>query len=166
MAYADLNDVLVRYRPIRTMIGSRDLNVTSVEVTSVYIAQAEAYVDAFLGNRFVVPFTGRPPLITQITSDLAIFFLLAEKTPSVPEFMDSRRQRADELLKMLADGELTISSATPVTSAGDNYAWSSNMGYTPVFSPVLDELDQRVDSDRQRAELEARGYSWVDECFR
>jgi phage gp36-like protein len=158
MAYADLSDILVRYRPIRTMIGSQDLKITSAEVTSVYVFQAEAYVDAYLGSRYQVPFAGKPPLITQITSDLAIFFMLAEKTPSVPDFMDARRQRADELLKQLADGELTIGSASLVTSAGDSFAWSPNMGHTPVFSPVLGELDQLVDPDRVYADRDARGF--------
>ncbi len=165
MPYATLDDVLSRYRPITTMIGSGTYDVTSSEVASVYIAQTEAYINARLGQRFVVPFAENNPLITQIAADLSIFFLLAEKMPTVPDFMDKRRQRADDLLASLADGSLIIASATLVTSAGDNFAWSPNMGRTPIFSPVLKPLDQRVDPNRVNDELLARGYSgWSDTC--
>jgi len=161
MPYATLDDLLVRYRPIRTMIGSRDLNVTSTEVVSVYISQAEAYVDAYLGNRFVTPFETQQPLITQSTADLAIFFMLAEKAPGIPEFMDARRQRADELLKQIAKGELALRGATMVGTAANNFAWSPTMGRTPVFSPVLGELDQVVDEQRVIDELMVRDLNRV-----
>ncbi len=160
MAYADLSDVLVRYRPVSSMIGSGAYDTTSSEVASIYIAQTEAYIDARLGQRFVVPFDAPVnPIITQIAADLAIFFLLAEKMPSVPDFMDRRRQRADDLLEQLANGSLIIASATLVASGGDSFAWSSNMGRTPVFSSVLKPLDQRVDPNRVEDDLRARGYS-------
>jgi phage gp36-like protein len=166
MAYATLSDLLVRYRPISTMIGSGGYDVTSEEVNSVYIAQTEAYIDAYLGQRFAVPFAAPVnPLITQIASDLSIFFLLAEKMPSVPDFMDQRRQRADALLAQLAAGTLIIASASLVGSAGDNFAWSPTMGRIPVFSPVLADLDQRVDRDRVISEQVNRGiYSFGEEC--
>src|SRR4051812_17426023 len=125
MAYATLDDILSRYRPVSTMIGSGGYDVTSAEVNSIYISQSEAYVDARLGQRFQVPFTISNPLITQITADLAIFFMLAEKMPSVPDFMDKRRQRAEDLLTALAEGNLVINSATMTGSSGDSFAWSS-----------------------------------------
>jgi phage gp36-like protein len=164
MPYANTDDILVRYRPIRSMIGSGPYDVTSTEIASVYINQVEAYINAYLGQRYVVPFT-EPinPIITQVTADLSIFFILAEKLPSVPDFMDQRRQRADELLKQLANGELAIAGASQVTSAGDSFAWSPNMGHVPVFSPVLSELDQRVDRERVIEEQVLRGTNpWAD----
>jgi phage gp36-like protein len=156
MAYATFSDVSVRYRPITTMIGTGPYDVTSEEVTSVYIAQSEAYIDAFLARRYQTPLTISSPLITQIASDLAIFHMIAEKLPSVPEFMDKRKERCDKILEMLANGDMQIGSASLVTSAGDSYAWSSNMGHTPVFSPVLGDLYQRADPDRVRADKDAR----------
>lgn len=166
MSYATIDDVLSRYRPIASMVGSGAYDVSSSEVSSVYITQSEAYIDARLSQRYAVPFTISNPLITQIAADLSIFSIMAEKMPSVPEFMDRRRQRAEDLLTMLADGTLAIASATVTGSSGDSFAWSSNMGYTPVFSPVLDPLDQRADIDRKNAELLARGGApWAsDRC--
>jgi len=156
MAYATFSDVTVRYRPITTMVGTGAFDVTTDEVSSVYIWQNESYVDAFLAKRYVVPLTVASPLITQVTADLAIFHMLAEKLPSVPEYMVARKDRCDKILQMLADGDMIISSATLVGTTGDSYAWSSNMGYDPVFSSVLRDIDQRADPDRQLAEYEAR----------
>ena len=167
MPYATLADLLPRYRPIESMIGSGGYDISSSDVASVYISQVEAYVNAYLGQRYTTPFAEPvSPLITQITADLAIFFILAERMPSVPDFMDQRRQRADALLAQLAKGELLISSATTVTSAGDSFAWSTNMGHTPIFSPVLGELHQRVDPERVIEEQVARGEgtAWSDSC--
>lgn len=165
MAYATYDDVTARYRPVTTMVGTGEFDVTTAEVASVYLAQAEAYVDGYLANRYQVPLTVASPLITQVTADLAIFHLLAEKLPQVPEFMDKRKDRCDDILKMLSDGKMRIQSATLVGSSGDSYAWSSNMGYTPVFSPVLDDKHQRVDPDRVEADLVARDYDTVnDHC--
>lgn len=156
MPYATFSDVLVRYRPLATMVGTGEYDVTSEEVSSVYVAQAEAYVDAWLARRYQVPLTIQSPLITQVTADLAIFHMLAEKLPSVPEFMDKRRERCDSILKMLSEGHMQINSATTISSGGDNFAWSTSQGYAPVFSPVLGDLDQRADRDRQEAERNVR----------
>lgn len=159
MAYAALRDVLVRYRPIETMVGTGQFEVTSEDVSSVFIAQSEAYVDAWLARRYVVPLTIQSPLITQVTADLAIFHMLAEKLTNVPEFIDKRKDRADKILEMLADGRMQVSSATTVSSGSDNEAWSPNTSYTPVFSPVLPDNLQRADWDRIESDADAR---WPD----
>jgi phage gp36-like protein len=157
MAYASLSDVFVRYRPITTMVGTAGYTVTSLEVSSVFIWQSEAYVDAWLARRYAVPLAVVNPLITQVTADLAIFHMLAEKLPDVPEFILQRKERCDAILKMLADGDMVIASATLASSAnGSDYAWSANRGYDPIFSPVLRDINQRADPDRQEADYDAR----------
>jgi phage gp36-like protein len=163
LPYATYSDVIVRYRPLSTMIGTGPFDVTSLEVESVYIWQSEAYIDAFLGRKYVVPLASPvSPLITMIASDLAIHAMLAEKLTSIPEFMDKRKDRCDKLLEMLAAGDMSVTSATTV-STGDNFAWSTSLGHTPVFSPVLKDTDQRVDQDRVQEDRAARGLNSSDE---
>ena len=57
MSYADIDDVFKRYSPIHTMVGSADNMVDSVHVSSVYVADAESFVDGYLSRRYEVPLT-------------------------------------------------------------------------------------------------------------
>jgi phage gp36-like protein len=142
------------------MLGASSHDVTSVSVSSQFIADAESFVDAYIGARYVVPLSYVPPLITQITSDLAIFNLAVEKLPRQPDFMKDRYDRSVAMLEQLRDGKMVLTSVSIVTS-GDQEAWSPTEGYHPVFSPVLDELDQRVDKDSVEADIDER----EDDCF-
>lgn len=163
MPYAAFSDVVSRYKPITTMVGTHANDITSTEVTSQFIADAESFVDAYLGSRYAVPLSAPiPSLITQVTADLAIFNLAAEKLPRVPDFMQPRYDRAIRTLEMLRDGKMTL-TGTGVTliTSGNQEAWSPTTGTHPVFSPVLDELDQRADVDYINSELDDR----EDDCF-
>lgn len=146
MSYATFADVVSRYKPIQTMVGSDSSTyVTTAEVASVYIWQSESYVDAFLGMRYPVPLATVPPLITQVTADLALFHLMVEKLPQVPDFMEKRKDRCDEILRSLRDGRMVLPNISTVNSQGDNFAWSSTQDFHPAFDPILRDIDQRAD---------------------
>ena len=51
MAYATIDDVFSRYAPINTMVGTGANDVTSVEVSSIFIADAESFMNAYLGRQ-------------------------------------------------------------------------------------------------------------------
>lgn len=155
MSYATINDVFARYQPIKTMVGSEDIQVTSDVVSSVFIADAESIVNAYLSRRYVVPIIPVEPIITQIASDLSIFNMLVEKLPGTPDFFQPRHDRAINNLEMLRDGKMNLSSST-IISSGDQDAWSSTENYHPVFSPVLSQIDQRVDKDQVDSDKDDR----------
>jgi len=155
MSYATIDDVFKRYKPIRTLVGSEDISVNSVEVSSIFITDAESFVDAYISRRYAVPLNPVPSLIRQVTSDLAIFNMMVEKLPDTPDFFQPRYDRAIKTLEMIRDGEMDLSSQTVITS-GDQEAWSSTMDYHPVFSPVLNPLDQTVDKDQVDADKSDR----------
>lgn len=156
MPYATFNDVLTRYKPVGTMIGAHSMSVTTQDVSSQFIWAAEGVIDGYLGARYVVPLTFVSPLITRIACDLATFDMMAEKLPAVPDFMQGRYTRAIELLELLRDGEMVITSTT-LSSSGDQEAWSSNSNFHPVFSGVLDIENQGPDGDQVTAEKDVRG---------
>lgn len=156
MAYASIGDLMTRYRPISTMVGSGNYDVSSAEVSSVFIADAESYIDARLSVRYVTPLTSVNPLITRIACDLATHEMLAEKMPSIPDWMEMRFKRANDMLDQLVKGDLRLNSETLVGSAGDSFAWSSTLGTHPIFSPVINELDQAADQVRVDADTNAR----------
>ncbi len=156
MAYATSDDIFSRYKPIRTTIGASSFEVASLDVSSIFIYDAESLVDAYVGVKYAVPITPVSGLITKITSDLAIFSILADKHINVPDIMEARYERSIELLEMIRDGKMTLGSSVSVATAGDDEAFSTTENYHPVFSPVLNELDQAADIDRINDEIDDR----------
>jgi phage gp36-like protein len=148
MPYASLTDILTRYPPITTMIGSSEQDVTSAQVTSVYLADAESFVNGYVGAKYATPLAAEP-MITMLTCDLAIFKMVEDKAPRTPELAEKRYERAIDTLEKLRDGKMVLSPSQTILvgAGGDNYAWSSVSSFHPVFSPVLSELDQKVDCD-------------------
>ena len=150
MSYATINGVFARYKPIHTLVGSDGVQVTSEDVSSIFIADAESYVDGYVSRRYVVPLSPVPNMITQITVDLTIFNMMVEKLPEVPSFFMPRYERSIKTLEMLRDGNMDLSSQTIVTT-GDQEAWSSTQDYHPFFNPSLDAIDQAIDKDQTDA---------------
>lgn len=156
MAYATIGDIFSRYAPINTMVGTGANEVTSAEVSSVFIYDAESFINAHLAKRYVIPVTTEP-LITMLTSDIAIANMMFEKLGELPNFMQTRYDRAMDMLKKLTEGDMILTaSGTSLVSTGDQFAWSSTQSYHPTFSPVLDPLDQSADQEYIDAEKSAR----------
>ncbi|MEE8606705.1 MAG: DUF1320 domain-containing protein [Nitrospiraceae bacterium] len=148
MAYATSDDVVSRYKPILSMIGAGSYEVTSNDVSSIFVADAESFVDAYLGKKYLTPISPVPSMITAITSDLAIFNMLTEKQVQVPDFMQARYDRNMETLGFLRDGSMVLPASVTIIAGGDQEVWSNNEDFHSTFSPALsDELDQDVDLD-------------------
>jgi phage gp36-like protein len=144
--YATIDDVFARF-PVSTLVGSSDNEVSSFDVSSIFIADAQGIVDSFLAARYVTPVTVEP-LITHITADLAIFNMLAERTGRVPQVMQARYDRSMTFLMALRDGDMYLNpNSQTFNTSLDQFAWSTTQDYHPTFSPVLGELDQAADSD-------------------
>jgi phage gp36-like protein len=136
--YATPDDLFRRYPPIESVVGSGDMLVNTVDVGSVYIADAQGYVDAFLRGRYMAPLV-KEPIITQVTTDIAIYRLVEDHAPRVPDMAEKRMIAANSLLYALANGTLQLdpASQTLVTSGGDQEAWSSNLEQAgPVFGAI------------------------------
>ena len=133
MSYATHDDVFKRYNPIRTLVGTTDQEVSTVDISSIYISDAENFVNAYIGVKYITPVWAEP-LITQLSSDIAIFKILEDRAPRIPEFMDRRYANAVNVLEQLRDGKMVLTSnSTANNSGGNEEAWSNVMSYTPVF---------------------------------
>lgn len=157
--YATIDDVFARYSPIHTMVGTGNNDVASMEVSSIFIADAQSFIDAHLAKRYVTPVEAEP-IITMITTDIAISNMLFEKLGELPNFMQPRYERSISMLDRLAKGELVLTAdSTTLVTSGDQFAWSTTQSYHGIFSPVLDELYQQVDDTWVDNEKDDRGYS-------
>lgn len=156
MSYATIDDVFKRYNPVRTMVGSGANDISSVDVSSIFVADSEGFVDAYLRARYTTPVVTEP-LITMLTSDIAIYKMGLERLPRIPDFLQTRYDNAVKMLEMLRDGQMLLqSSGNTGAPTGDNEVFSTTSGYHPVFSPVLDEVDQQVDTDWVTSERDVR----------
>ena len=144
MSYATFDDVQKRYPPISTMIGTDANDVSTADISSIYVSDAEGLINAYLGARYQTPLQTEP-LVTMLATDLALFKLMEDKLPRIPDFAEKRREHAIDLLEKLRDGKMVLSTDQTTVASGDQDAWSNVGSYHPVFSPVLGELDQAAD---------------------
>lgn len=159
MSYANFDDVIKRFPPLSTLVGSNaGTQINTADVSSIYINDAESYVNAFLRSKYIIPITSEP-IITEIVSDIAIYRMCEDRQPRIPDFCEKRFISANSMLCMLRDGVMTLASST-LTSGGDQDVFSTVGSYHPVFSPVLRDVDQKADSDYVRSEKDERISDW------
>ena len=159
MAYATVGDVIGRYKPIQSMISTGTLDVTSAEVASIYIADAESIINAYLRVRYVVPL-GTEPLLTALTSDIALYRLAEDRSPRIPDLLERRYTNAITVLAQLQVGCMALGSSYLLSVGGNNEVWSSQQSFHSIFSPVLNELEQKVDADWVIQDKDVR----IDDC--
>jgi phage gp36-like protein len=93
---------------------------------------AESFVNAFLGSRYFIPLVTEP-LITQCTADIAIYKLLEDRAPRIPDFAQARYTNVVSILMMLRDGDMTLSSSQTMITSGDQEVWSNVFSTPPAF---------------------------------
>lgn len=136
MAYAVIDDVFKRYPMVSNLVGSGTNLVASVDVASIYIADGESYVNAFLAARYTMPLVTEP-LLTSLTSDIAIYRMFEDKLPRFPDAIEKRYTNAISILWALQAGKMRLTSSNLVTSGGDQDAWSSaNSNAGSIFQPA------------------------------
>lgn len=136
--YSTCDQVLTAYNPLRTMLGTSTTDITTSDVTSFYIPNADSYMDAFLAKKYVLPISGTP-LLTMLSCDISIYKILQDRAPRIPDFIVDRWVAANSILGMLRDGDMILTGSNiVVTSGGDQFAWSNVQSYPngPVFKPV------------------------------
>ena len=137
MAYSSVDQVLIAYNPIRTMLGTGTTDIATLDIASFYIPNADSYIDAYLARRYTVPLDPTP-LVTMLSADIAVYKLMQDRAPRIPDFLEKRWVAANSILAALINGDMILTgSNTIVASAGDSFAWSNVQSYPngPVFRP-------------------------------
>jgi phage gp36-like protein len=131
--YATIDDVFKRYPLISNLVGSGSNLVASADVASVYISDGASVVDAFLRAKYITPLVVEP-MVTWITSDIAIYRMFEDKLPRFPDAVEKRYTNAMSMLMLLQLGKLTLTSSQIVGDGGDQDAWSNAQSYSgPIF---------------------------------
>jgi phage gp36-like protein len=145
--------------------------ITSAQLYT-YAGDAEALVNARVANRYTVPVSGQPPLLVTLTTDLAVYRVLALRVFTSERMNESmwpdRYKESSALLDQIASGDIPL-----VTTSGDlvgengaldGEVWSSKMAYIPTFSEAPWSISE-IDRDKAKDELDNRGWGW-DEIVR
>lgn len=147
--YATWQDVVKRYHFVTTT------GLTSEEFDPS-IEMAEGIIDGYCARSYAVPFTPVPALIKHLCVDLAMIDVV-DRFPNTPDFIRNRIERAQEMLKMLAEGTLLLPDSPESFDVGIIRTSTSNR--VPTFG-VNPSLGEQVDPDRAADESNARGIPW------
>lgn len=154
----------VNYATVADML-SREPDLDDSQVSSAqlleYLRDAEAEINATLAKRYTVPVTGSPPMLHTIAVTLGLGHVLEQRVFTAGSIDDSpwpaRFKEVRELLKRLADGEMTlISSAGEVVGANSSVTevWSNTQSYLPTNTergPRRDLIDPNKADDADDA---------------
>lgn len=122
MAYAvkaDLED-LISSDKLRQMTDDDRDGVSDATLITDTLSRSDGLIDSYIGSRYVIPLSPVPPVITQITCQIALFWLFARKTVEVPRQIQDQYDAAIEWLKGVQDGTLVIPGATILSATIDS----------------------------------------------
>ncbi len=90
--------------------GAGEIDTAKVERA---IADADAAIDAYCQDRYVIPLDPVPPRIRQIGVDLAAYNLYSRSDLEMPEIRKERNKEAIRFLEKVAEGKIRLGAATP-----------------------------------------------------
>jgi hypothetical protein len=157
MAYSSPADLYRAYPKVHTV------GLTAEEL-EVFIERADSLINGYLAIRYVIPFALTPaltpPLIRTLSTDLAMMDVV-DRWPNTPDWIIRRIERAQEILKMIAEGSMAVVTPGGVlvdtrTDVGVIRSNTDDAGYLPTFG-VQPSLDESVDPNRAADESSDRG---------
>jgi len=138
------------YTTISAVTGSA-WQVSGENVDAAIVQQgintADSIIDAYLGNRYTVPFSSTPALVRDMSIIIARYWCQLFASPHLQMQGEADKdawEAAKEILKMVAKGEMALPGES-ITA--NDFVYSNTIGYTPVFD-VDGELWWTADSDR------------------
>lgn len=114
MAYSTQSDILneLDQETLIQLTDDADTGAVAAAVVTAKIADADAEIDGYCGQRYAVPFTTVPPIIKRASIVIAIKNLFGRRR-GAPE---SRRQDYDDMIRLLKDvsaGKATLGENDP-----------------------------------------------------
>lgn len=110
MPYATLADLQNRYgEDAITVLADRDGDgAADAGVVDRALADADAEIDAYLAERYQLPLSPVPPLLTRLACEIAVYRLGMEAGGGLTEEKRKRYEDVVALLKRLGDGTATL----------------------------------------------------------
>lgn len=132
--------------------GNSASDTAGVAMLSAHISRAENKVNAYLSTRYALPFTSVPPLIRDLSEDIACYYAIrgsyTQDGQRDNKYLDDFKE-AISTLEEIRDGKthLVLTDGTAVNPMASNRYLSSTKDYAPTFN--LDTTTAwKTDSDR------------------
>lgn len=135
MSYSTLLHLKERINEATILQLTDDDNLGVIDDTKVAaaIARADAEIDTWCAQRYLVPLAIVPPIISGLSADLAIYYLYSRIVETIPEARAAAHKNALSLLKAISAGQVTLSAATPPEPAASG-SGASFVGADRVMS--------------------------------
>ena len=88
------------------------------------IADSDAEIDGYCGERYTLPFSPVPAIIRKCSIDIAIYNLYSRRQ-GAPTDRKERRDNAVTILKEIAKGTITLGANAPAEAGADDVQASS-----------------------------------------
>jgi phage gp36-like protein len=120
MAYSTKSDILEQMDEDVLVQLTDDDDAGSVDDDKVTraIADADALINGYCGNKYTVPFTTVPALVRKYSVDIAIYNLYGRRK-GAPEDIRNRYKDAIDFLKGVASGNNTLGEDDPEGTDSD-----------------------------------------------
>jgi phage gp36-like protein len=110
MPYCTLTDIK-KLIPEASIIQLTDDENTGAVVTSRVdeaIAQADAEIDSYCGNKYSVPFSTVPDIVKKCSVDISIYNLYSRRVEEIPATRADRYKNATRQLEGISKGIISI----------------------------------------------------------
>jgi len=113
--YCTLDNLKLAIDEARLLELTDDENLGAINQARIdeAISTAQGEVDGYLQERYDVPLSPVPPLITGACVDVALYHLYSRRMETLPEIRSKRYDNAVRLLLRIADGKLSLGIAVP-----------------------------------------------------
>lgn len=98
------------------------------------IAQADAEIDSYCGERYAVPFGAPPDIIRKISVDIAIYNLCSRLVREMPEVRAERYRAAVRQLEAISKGRISLGVDPAPSASRDGRAETNRPADENVFT--------------------------------
>jgi phage gp36-like protein len=121
MSYSSLSDILEQLSEAELIRLTDDASTGAVDeqVVARAVTDADAEIEAYLGERYTLPFLPVPPLVRKLSVDIALYNLYSRRL-AAPEPRERRYQEAKGLLREAARGLVKLGAEAPAETAAQD----------------------------------------------
>lgn len=143
MPYSTVADIknLITEASVVQLTDDEQLGAVNQARVDAAISSADELIDGFLRSRYTLPLASAPPLLRDLSVDIAVYRLYDRRfSASMPESIKAKYDNALKLLGMIQKGQVQLGADDPAESdGGGSYASNKTSDSRAFTKDVLDQ---------------------------